>query len=120
MHILAYIDLQSCCIGWFANYSFLPIGYLNFMLTRRQKVLTTKCALVVEPWNEAMVMQCSDCRMIRVYGKEGNGKLKRTAETENGRGLALKTPKTKPKTLKPSPLTVQSREGILTRAFGPR
>ena len=48
-----------------------------------------------------------------------NGRRKRT--TENGRGLALKTPKTKPKpkTLKPSPLTVQSREGILTRAFGP-
>ena len=45
----------------------------------------------------------------------GNGR------TENGRGLAIKTPKTKPKpkTLKPSPLTVQSREGILTRAFGP-
>ena len=45
--------------------------------------------------------------------------LDRKRTTENGRGLALKSPKTKPNTLKPSPLTVQSREGILTRAFGP-
>ena len=44
--------------------------------------------------------------------------MKRKRTTENGRGLALKT-KPKPKTLKPSPLTVKSREGILTRAFGP-
>ena len=35
---------------------------------------------------------------VWVHGKEGNGKLKRTAE--NGRGLALNSPKTKPKTLK--------------------